>query len=596
MQKLPPVRVGDQVRVRRQKWNVADVRPYDDCQVVTVCGREVLNFGATRRFISPFDELDVGASRSRIRIVSLRKWRRAIRAQVARDGPADKLRTACAARMELHAYQLEPALAIIRGLGCRILIADEVGLGKTIQAGLIAAELLARGAAERILILTPAGLREQWAQEFAARFALSACVVDMAALRRRAAELPVGVNPWTTMPIAVASFDYVKRPEVAPAVASTRWDVVIVDEAHGVTSGTDRHSAIHSLCALAPYVVLLTATPHNGDPAAFDSLFDLGSRGDGPVLVIRRSRQDVGLGRNRRVHRLYVQPSEAEQRMHRALAELARTVTSSGHPERDSWLALTVLHKRALSSARSLERSAARMMSALPGEAAEDLWQLPLPLDDPGGELDPRDEAPIFATNALGNAAMSRRLQTLVDASRLATAHETKLARLRRLIRRLNARGERAIVFTEYRDTLAHVRSTLTTDVAVLHGGLAGNERRAELDSFTSGRRSVLLATDAAGEGLNLHHACRVVINLELPWSPTRLEQRIGRVDRIGQERRVHVFHLIARGTGEMHLLDFLRRKLTRARQDIATADPLGEFPNDEEDVIAWMLGAADSR
>ena len=131
------------------------------------------------------------------------------------------------------------------------------------------------------------------------------------------------------------------------------------------------------------------------------------------------------------------------------------------------------------------------------------------------------------------------------------------------------------MVFTEYRDTLVHVREAVAPDAAILHGGMSRDERRAALAQFDRG--AVLLATDAAGEGLNLHHRSRVVINLELPWNPMRLEQRIGRVDRIGQQRRVHAFHLIAAGTDELTVRDRLLARLSRARADIGAADPLGE-------------------
>ena len=171
--------------------------------------------------------------------------------------------------MDLLPHQLEPALAIVHGRGTRILIADEVGLGKTVQAALIVAELTARGAASRVLVLTPAGLREQWVDEFASRFGLRVALFDMATAVRQRASLPVGVNPWSVEPFIVTSIDYIKRPEVRPAVQACRWDVVIVDEAHHAAIGTDRHDAVHALCSNAPYVVLLTATPHNGDPQAF---------------------------------------------------------------------------------------------------------------------------------------------------------------------------------------------------------------------------------------------------------------------------------------------------------------------------------------
>src|ERR1700682_1207642 len=178
-------------------------------------------------------------------------------------------------------------------MGSRVVLADEVGLGKTIQAGLVCAELLSRGAIERVLVLTPAGLREQWMHELAERFSIAATPVDAPALRRLAATLPVGLNPWSTQPIAIASIDYVKRPEVLPAAAQCLWDLLIVDEAHGVGGDSDRHAAVRALASRAAYVLLLTATPHSGDRRTFTSVCTLGSLGAGPLLVFRRRRADV---------------------------------------------------------------------------------------------------------------------------------------------------------------------------------------------------------------------------------------------------------------------------------------------------------------
>ena len=174
------------------------------------------------------------------------------------------------------------------GTGCRVLLADEVGLGKTIQAGLAIAELRARGAAERVLIITPAGLREQWAEELSQRFGFSADLLISDAVARRVSALPYGVNPWTTWPTAISSMDYVKRAEVLPAVAACAWDVIVVDEAHGLAGESDRHEAVAALAARAPYVILLTATPHNGDARAFRSLCAIGGERD-RLLVFRRT-------------------------------------------------------------------------------------------------------------------------------------------------------------------------------------------------------------------------------------------------------------------------------------------------------------------
>ena len=297
---------------------MVDVRTHDACQTLTVVGLGIpgipgidddgLEPCGERRFIAPFDIVEAVEPTSRLRLATRRQWRRACRAIVAGVTPPGGLRAARFAHIDILPHQLEPALAIVRGLGTRLLLADDVGLGKTIQAGLVLSELRARAAVDRVLVLTPAGLRDQWASELSNRFGLTAGVIDARDVRRRLAELPVGVNPWTTIELAVASLDYVKRVEVLPSVRACRWDLLIVDEAHGVTGASDRFSAVASLASRAAYVLLLTATPHNGDDRAFVTLCGLGDHGD-PLLFFRRTRERVRLGAGRRVRQLHVAPS-----------------------------------------------------------------------------------------------------------------------------------------------------------------------------------------------------------------------------------------------------------------------------------------------
>jgi superfamily II DNA or RNA helicase len=565
------VRVGDRVRVRRQRWIVTDVRPHSACAFVTLSGLGPANHGLEQIVITPFDHVESLAAPRRLRRVGSGRWRRACRELIADDGPAGRLRSARAAQMDIMPHQLEPALAVVRGLGSRILIADEVGLGKTVQAALVVGELNRRGAATRVLIITPAGLREQWADEFAKRFDLPLALFDTLTIARHRASLPVGVNPWSIEPLIVTSIDYIKRPEVVPAIQSCRWDVVIVDEAHHVAVGTDRYEAVAALCRRAPYVLLLTATPHNGDSRAFASLCAIGRHHDS-LLVFRRTRADIGRAQERRVHQLRVRPNAAERHMHACLAAFVRAVQHERGCDPETWLALSTLRKRALSSAFALRRSVERRLDALGAQNDGILQQLTLPLGDPTGEFDRADDVPLWTIPSLCDSRQERALLTrIADAAALASRRETKLAALNRLLRRI---GEPALVFTEYRDTLLHIRDTITPDAAVIHGGLSRDERRVALATFSQG--GVLLATDAAGEGLNLHHACRVVVNLELPWNPMRLEQRIGRVDRIGQQRRVHAFHLIAAGTMEVRMLDRLAARIARAQADVGAQDPLG--------------------
>jgi superfamily II DNA or RNA helicase len=588
------VRRGDIVRVRGERWRVSDVRSTSDGhQTLALVGAGASNASTSFSVITPFDQVHVFACEPRPRIVTLRRWRHACREVLdegTRCGSAASLKSAARARIALHAYQLEPALAMVRGRSSRVLIADEVGLGKTIQAGLIVSELRARHAADRVLVLAPAGLCTQWAHELEDRFDIQAVIVDTQAGRRRAACLPAGLNPWVTMPIAVSSIDYVKRSEVLPLVCAARWDAVVVDEAHGVTPGSDRSRAVATICRQAAYVVLLTATPHNGDASAFHALCALGAAGDDdPLLIFSRTRREVAIGRGRRVHRLYVTPTGRERRMYDALADLERAARAEKAAGAEAQLMLSVLNKRACSSAYSLSESVSRRLASLGNSEAARSVQMLLPLDESGVEA---DAAPDCSAPLLSDEGRERMLLAAVLAgSMAAVGDQRKVATLRRLLARLDARGERAIVFTEYRDTLLHVRAQLNRPVAVVHGGLSLDERHAALADFRHGAATVLFATDAASEGLNLHHACRVVINLELPWNPMRLEQRIGRVDRIGQGRRVHVFHLIARATSELAVLERLEERLTKADIDIRVGDPLGlpRFDREARDPITGV-------
>jgi len=482
-------------------------------------------------------------------------------------------------------------MAVVGGRAARILLADEVGLGKTIQAGLIVGELIARGAVDRVLILTPAGLRDQWREELRHRFALEAIVVDARAVGRLAARLPRDVNPWSTIPIAIASIELVKRTEILAAASAARWDLVVVDEAHGVATAADRHGAADGLCGRAAYVVTITATPHSGDDRAYDSLLRLGALGE-PLIVFRRTRRDVGLESRRRIHVIGVRRSADERRMDTALAAYSDAVRRE---RGDAWLALSVLHKRALSSAWSLAESVERRLRTLTPLDADGPAQMLLPLVDPDGDFTPEDQPPLWPEDLrLADATLERRLLTpLAVAARRAALGESKIAALLRLIRRVD---DRVIVFTEYRDTLEHVHRAIGSRSITLHGGMSREDRAEALERFTGGSTAVLLATDAAGEGLNLQSVCRFVVNLELPWNPMRLEQRIGRVDRIGQRRAVHACHLVARATGEAAILERLRRRLAAASAAIDVPDPLGDRYEERRLAQLIVTGHAEGR
>ena len=519
--------------------------------VLEVRGRGADNRGIRTAFLLPFEPIDCLHSSETPRLVRPGTWRRIARTALAEATPSfDSLQSPLHAAFAILPFQLEPALAVVRGLASRVLIADEVGLGKTVQAGLVISEILMRRPDARILVVAPAGLREQWQAELGERFGLGSTRLDSPAIARQAVEHD---NPWSIHGVVITSLDYVKRPEVVRALEGLIWDVLVFDEAHALAGRSDRATVASILAHRARTLLLLTATPHSGDDEAFARLASIGDFAPShphtfPLLVFRRTRLDVGLTSSRRTTSLRVRPTADELEMHSALMAYVRLVwTHASETRPAARLAMTILMRRACSSAWSLSRSLDTRLRLLSADEGPDLLQMALPFVAADEDDEPAIE---LGSPGLADRYEERRwLEQLLRLARLAERRESKFTALGRLLRRTR---EPAIVFTEYRDTLHRLADHLRDLApALLHGGLTTSERQVALQQFVTGNARLLLATDAASEGLNLHHRCRLVINLELPWTPVRLEQRIGRVERLGQTKRVHAVHLLAAGTCE---------------------------------------------
>ncbi len=258
-------------------------------------------------------------------------------------------------RVPLWTHQRAPALAIVGGHATRVVIADQVGLGKTLSAALVLAELSARGLCQRALVLVPAGLRDQWRDELETRAGLQADVVDAAALAERLRHRPAGESPWTAAGIAIVSMDLARQASVLAGLAAWPWDVLVVDEAHQASSDSARAAAASRIALCSRVVLLLTATPHSGDPQAFRRLVTLGGPGTAAAWF-RRERRDVEAQiPERRTRRWRVRSTVAETRLLEALGAYCRRVDRAGGA--DARLAMVVLRKRALSSAEALLRS-----------------------------------------------------------------------------------------------------------------------------------------------------------------------------------------------------------------------------------------------
>jgi superfamily II DNA or RNA helicase len=584
--RVPHVRRGELVRIRGECWRVAGQLVHSDVAVVDVVGCGRTNRAKPAQFLFPFEPFDRLETSRAPRVVSPARWRHVARRTLAEVSPSwPSLQAATDADLSLIPFQLEPALALMRGEACRFLIADAVGLGKTVEAGLMIAEMLRRRPDAKALVIAPAGLRHQWRDELKSRFALEADIVDAATLARATTRLPAGANPWSHLPLIITSIDYIKRPEVIRSVETLIWDVVVLDEAHHLAGRSDRAATAAMLGDRARLLVLLTATPHSGDVDAFSRLCSIGDvTGRDTLAVFRRTREDAGLPDHRRTTLLRVRPTPEEAAMHDALLAYARAIWAehAGATYAGARLVAAVLARRASSSAGSLARSIERRLAS----SLDVVGPVQVQSDLPFGE--PEDEEPDAVLKLPGLADPDREhacLARLLELARVAARAESKVTVLRRLLSRIN---EPAIVFTEYRDTLQRIADALSDlEVLRLHGGLSVGERADVVRRFTSGTAGVLIATDAGSEGLNLHHRCRLAINLELPWTPLRLEQRAGRVDRVGQRRRVHVLHLVAAGTCEESTLARLVQRVKNVRGALSL---LTRVPN-EQQVATAILG-----
>jgi superfamily II DNA or RNA helicase len=552
---------GDHLILRGAAWRLVQSIPHVDCTALDLVS--LTQAPVSRTMLLPFEQ-PRPVPRRRLTVLSPRLWSGHVGALLGRTYPYGGLRF-CPRAIQLLAYQLEPALAVFRHGATRLLIGDDVGLGKTVEAGVILREVVGRRADARVMIVVPAALRAQWQQELASLFEMSAIDASAAWLRTINRELPPDVNPWSVPGVYLASIDFVKQPEVLTQLESIRWDLIVFDEAHGATPGTGRLAAADALASRSAIVLLLSATPHSGSQEQFDALCRIG-RGPArsPLVCFRRSRGDVDVAQAPvRSRVLTVAPTDPEREMHRQLERYtARLSAAARADDRNPALLATVFRKRALSSAGSLALSLSRRLAAMePAPQFETQRWLPLGsvAEDESGQDREREEV-------LGGRGMDdpigekAAIEHTLRAAVAAAAAESKAALLVRLLCRVH---EPAIVFSEYRDTairLCERIAAIGRQVVLLHGGLSPEERVAATAEFARGG-AVMVATDAASEGLNLHHCCRLVIHYELPWSPARLHQRCGRVNRIGQRRRVHEIALVSADTAEQLVLHPLLRR-----------------------------------
>ena len=432
---------------------------------------------------------------------------------------------------DVHAWQLAAALAFARGHS-RVLLADPVGAGKTVSAAIALSTCLSGGHERRALVIAPGHLIAQWRAELALRVGIDARLADAAALRQAVRGLPAGADPWARPGCTIASIDFLKQPHIARSLEPITWDLLVVDEAHVACGLSERHAACDFVARRARRVLLLTATPSDGGVDRFRALTSLGSAGE-PLVTLRHTGGRILAGRARTVS--IAAPAPLAE-LHRAVGDYVSWIASAprgGAPAVALLAALLV--KRALSSPHALRISLSRRLALLDAQPVASQPSLFDVEDDPGV---------LGAGSGRPANRERRRLASLIDLGARAAREDRRLDALARLLRRTR---EPAVIFSCFRDTADHLFGRLAPEhsARLLHGQLPPAVADAAIAAFTEGSARLLVATDVAAQGLNLHQRCRWVIHYDLPWRPSTVCQRDGRVDRIGQRHRPHATMLM---------------------------------------------------
>ena len=526
-------------------------------------------------------------------------------------------------------YALQRAMS---GDRVRYLLADEVGLGKTIEAGLILRELKVRGLAKRILVVAPAGLVSQWVSEMQTHFQEDFRLVQPSNFGawRQLAGVDENENLWRLHDQVVCSLDSVKpmdtrrgwsREQVArynrerfEDLVSAGWDLVIIDEAHrlgGSTEQVARYRLGEALAQAAPYLLLLSATPHQGKTDAFrrlvafldaDALPDDESvtRENVSPFVIRTEKgraidaEGKPLFKPRYTQIVSVEWDESrhEQRaLYEAVTEYVREGYNQALREKKTAIGfLMILFQRLVTSSTAAIRTALeRRLDVLDLPSG----QLSLFAEDVGEEwvdLDGQDQMESLLTSRLKGLKNERaEVELLLSAARRCEARspdgkaEALLSWVQKLQREENDPSLKVLVFTEFVPTQAMLAEFLRQrgyTVTCLNGSMNLEERKGVQRAFAN-EAQVLISTDAGGEGLNLQF-CHVVVNYDLPWNPMKLEQRIGRVDRIGQKHVVRALNFALEDTVELRVREVLEEKLARILEEFGV-DKLSDVLDSEE-------------
>ncbi|MFZ4775255.1 MAG: DEAD/DEAH box helicase, partial [Terrimicrobiaceae bacterium] len=607
---------GSRLIVRDEEWLVRMVdRTPSGAQLLTVTGLSPLVRDREAKFIDQIEALE-----DPIQIVDpketkpvqdtspyFRDTRLFLEALLRQTVPADtRLSIGHLGAMDVLPYQLDPARLALQQPRQRILIADAVGLGKTIECGILLTEMIRRGRGRRILVLTVKSMMTQFQKELWARFSIPLVRLDSTGLQRVRTRIPSNHNPFHYFDKTIISIDTIKQDgEYRNHLENGWWDIIVIDEAHNVAerSGNSMRSRVAKLLASrSDSLILLSATPHDGKKESFASIMNMlnptAIKDDsdyGPQdiegLFIRRFKKDIkdqvkGSFPERVVHLRKHPASDAEEIAYECLANLEFQKFDEGR-KTGELLFKTLLEK-------SLFSSPAACLNTIEGR-----------IKRTGERVDPVR----FAAD----------IQTLEHfASILEKIRPADFSKYQSLLGLLQPKSpasigwspkdgsDRLVIFTERIATLQWLADHLPVDlglkpnqVAVLHGGLTDVEQQGIVETFgnEASPLRLLLASDVASEGINLHYLSHRMIHFDIPWSLLTFQQRNGRIDRYGQEIQPQLHYLLTEShhpkiRGDQRILEILIRKDEQVQENIG--DP-SEFtglhtPEEEETAIGVAI------
>ena len=444
--------------------------------------------------------------------------------------------------VERFPHQLRAALRVIRDLGGRALLADEVGLGKTIEAGIILKEYLLRGQIRTALVLTPASLCEQWAEELKDKFELDFVV-------SRGAE-----GAWGSHPLVIASLETARHARHRSRVRRVGFDLVIVDEAHRLRNHlTLGWKFINELGAR--YLLLLTATPVQNDLRELYNLVTL--LRPGAVGTFAQFRAEFMTAGDR------LKPRNTEklrQLLATVMIRAQRASTNLKFPKRHVKTITLDLSEEEAQLYHDVSDFVIRTIDAGDEDVAR-RWYFTLVVlqKELGSSIAAARKTLTHLANKAQTGLETRTLRALAERATKLEDH----TKIRALVKLLKSLDDKAIVFTQFRASQEEIAKALTAEgIAnqVFHGEQTWQEKEEALDRFR-GPIPFLISTETGGEGRNLQFA-HIVVNYDLPWNPMRVEQRIGRVHRLGQTSDVLIFNLVARDTIESYVMEILEKKI----------------------------------